>query len=234
MILSVKDLSVSYGNINAVNGITFDVTEGQIVTLIGANGAGKTTLLRAVSGLIPYEGTVSFSGINLKGKTPHEIISGGITHVPEGRAIFGTLTVMENLELSAWVVKDKGIYRERLRHIFSLFPKLEERKKQLSGTLSGGEQQMLAIGRAIMTGGSLMLLDEPSMGLSPLLVKEIFKVILDINKSGKTILLVEQNANMALHIANYGYVLETGKIVFHGSKEVLSGNPKIREAYLGV
>ncbi|MEO5358708.1 MAG: ABC transporter ATP-binding protein [Nitrospirae bacterium YQR-1] len=233
-ILSVKDLRVSYGNINAVNAISFEVTEGQIVTLIGANGAGKTTLLRAVSGLIPYTGTVSFSGVDLKGIPPEKIVSLGITHVPEGRAIFGNLTVMENLELSAWSVRDKSIFDSRLQRIFGLFPKLQERSKQQGGTLSGGEQQMLAIGRAIMTGGALMLLDEPSMGLSPLLVKEIFKVILDINNSGKTIVLVEQNANMALHIAHYGYVLETGKIAFHGNKDALMGNPKIKEAYLGV
>jgi branched-chain amino acid transport system ATP-binding protein len=233
-ILSVKDLRVSYGNINAVNGVSFEVTEGQIVTLIGANGAGKTTLLRAISGLISYSGSVSFSEVDLKGIPPEKIVSLGITHVPEGRAIFGNLTVMENLELSAWSVRDKKDFNSRLERIFGLFPKLQERSKQRGGTLSGGEQQMLAIGRAIMTGGTLMLLDEPSMGLSPLLVKEIFKVILDINKTGKSILLVEQNANMALHIADYGYVLETGKIAFHGKKEELLDNPKIREAYLGV
>lgn len=234
-ILNINNLIVKYGNIFALKGLSLSVSSGEIIALIGANGAGKTTLLRAVSGMIPYDGEIYYKGQSLKGIAPHKIVSLGITHVPEGRSIFGNLTVMENLTLAAWGRRD-GIEADRER-VFGLFPRLKERINQQGSTLSGGEQQMLAIGRAIMTGGRLILLDEPSMGLSPIFVKEIFKVIEEINKGGATIVLVEQNANMALQIAHRGYVLEvgfSGSIKLSGKAVELLNNPLVREAYLGV
>lgn len=232
-ILDVSHLKVDYGSIHAVDDITFDVGRGEIVTLIGANGAGKSSILRAVSGLIPYSGSIIYAGKDLKNIAADKIVAAGIAHVPEGRGIFGNLTVMENLMLASWQIKDKDRLKKYLENVFSLFPRLKERSKQQGGMLSGGEQQMLAFGRALMTDAQLLLLDEPSMGLSPVLVREIFKIIQDINATGKTILLVEQNANMSLHIASRGYVLETGRIVLSGAGKELSGNPRVREAYLG-
>ncbi len=232
-LLSVTNLSVSYGSINAVDDISFGVARGEIVTLIGANGAGKSSILRAVSGLIPYQGSIAYAGKDLKNIAADQIVAAGIAHVPEGRGIFGNLTVLENLKLAAWQQKDKTKITDDLEHVFELFPRLKERGKQLGGMLSGGEQQMLAVGRALMTDAPMLLLDEPSMGLSPVLVRDIFKIIQEINQAGKTILLVEQNANMSLHIASRGYVLETGRIVLSGTGKELTGNPRVKEAYLG-
>lgn len=233
-LLAVEDLHVSYGNIRALRGISFQVREGAIVTLIGANGAGKSTTLRAISGLIPIErGGISFASRNLRRVPPHRITEMGIAHVPEGRGIFGNLTVWENLKLATFLRRDRDEVARDFRRVFGLFPRLEERQRQLAGTLSGGEQQMLAVGRALMTRGRLMLLDEPSMGLSPILVQEIFRTIRDINRAGTTVLLVEQNAHMALQVAGYCYVLETGTIAMAGSPAELLGNPKVKEAYLG-
>jgi len=233
LLLSVSGLRVSYDSIQAVDDISFDVARGEIVTLIGANGAGKSSILRAVSGLIPYAGSIAYEGKDLKKIAADQIVATGIAHVPEGRGIFGNLTVLENLKLACWQRKDKARIATDLEHIFELFPRLRERRKQLGGMLSGGEQQMLAVGRALMTDAQMLLLDEPSMGLSPVLVREIFKIIQEINQAGKTILLVEQNANMSLHIASRGYVLETGRIVLSGTGKELTGNPRIKEAYLG-
>lgn len=233
-LLSIRDLHVSYGSIEAVRGISLDVEEGQIVTLIGANGAGKSTTLRAISGLVkPSAGSVVFRGIDLSRLAPHRVVEAGIAHVPEGRGIFANLTVYENLKLATYSRKDRdGIPADEER-VFALFPRLKERLSQMAGTLSGGEQQMLALARALMTRGRIMLLDEPSMGLSPILVQEIFKVIEEINEAGTTILLVEQNANMALKVAHHGYVLQTGEIVLAGPAEDLATDPRVREAYLG-
>ena len=233
LLLSVSGLRVSYDSIQAVDDISFDVARGEIVTLIGANGAGKSSILRAVSGLIPYAGSIAYEGKDLKKIAADQIVATGIAHVPEGRGIFGNLTVLENLKLACWQRKDKARIVTDLEHIFELFPRLRERRKQLGGMLSGGEQQMLAVGRALMTDAQMLLLDEPSMGLSPVLVREIFKIIQEINQAGKTILLVEQNANMSLRIASRGYVLETGRIVLSGTGKELTGNPRIKEAYLG-
>jgi branched-chain amino acid transport system ATP-binding protein len=233
LLLSVSGLSVSYDSIKAVDDISFDVARGEIVTLIGANGAGKSSILRAISGLIPYTGKITYAGKDLQNIAADRIVAVGIAHVPEGRGIFGNLTVLENLNLACWQRKDRAKIATDLEHVFELFPRLRERGKQLGGMLSGGEQQMLAVGRALMTDAQMLLLDEPSMGLSPVLVREIFKIIQDINRAGKTILLVEQNANMSLHIASRGYVLETGRIVLSGSGKELTGNPRVKEAYLG-
>ncbi len=233
LLLSVAGLSVSYDSIKAVDAISFDVARGEIVTLIGANGAGKSSILRAISGLIPYEGAITYAGKDLKNIPADRIVAAGIAHVPEGRGIFGNLTVMENIKLACWQRRDRAGIRTDLEHVFSLFPRLAERSRQLGGMLSGGEQQMLAVGRALMSDAQMLLLDEPSMGLSPVLVREIFKIIQEINRAGKTILLVEQNANMSLHIAHRGYVLETGRMVLSGTGRELTGNPKVREAYLG-
>ncbi len=233
LLLSVSGLSVSYDSIKAVDDISFDVARGEIVTLIGANGAGKSSILRAISGLIPYAGGINYAGKDLKNVAADQIVALGLAHVPEGRGIFGNLTVLENLKLACWQRKDKAKIAADLEHIFELFPRLRERRKQLGGMLSGGEQQMLAVGRALMTDAQMLLLDEPSMGLSPVLVREIFRIIVNINQAGKTILLVEQNANMSLHIAQQGYVLETGRIVLSGTGKELIGNPRVREAYLG-
>ena len=231
--LSVQDLSVSYGNIKAVKNISFDVNEGEIVTLIGANGAGKSSTLRAISGMLQYGGQIVFKGTNLRKISADKIVGLGIAQVPEGRGIFGSLTVLENLKLATWQRKDKAEVARDYERVFAIFPRLNERKVQLGGTLSGGEQQMLAVGRALMSRGQMVLLDEPSMGLSPVLVREIFRVIKEINASGTTVLLVEQNANMALRTAQRGYVLETGTIVFSGTGDELLHDKRVRDAYLG-
>jgi branched-chain amino acid transport system ATP-binding protein len=232
--LKVDGLQVYYGAIHAIKGISFDVKEGEIVSLIGANGAGKTTTLHSVSGLMkPKEGKISFLGKDIKNIKPHKITSLGMAHSPEGRRIFATMTVKENLQLGAYSVDDKEFVSSEYKRIMKLFPRLHERRRQLAGTLSGGEQQMLAMGRALMSNPKMLLLDEPSMGLAPLLVKEIFNIIQECNKSGITILLVEQNANMALSISNRAYVLETGNVVMEGSAKDLMGDERVKKAYLG-
>lgn len=232
--LSVTNLNVFYGAIHALHDIHFEVEVGEIVTLIGANGAGKTTALHSVSGLVPSKtGAVTFMGQSVKGAPPNRIVEMGLVQVPEGRRIFANLTVMENLEMGAYVRKDSLGIKQDFEMVFTRFPRLRERRKQIAGTLSGGEQQMLAIGRALMARPKLMLMDEPSMGLAPLLVKEIFEIIKEINKSGTTILLVEQNAHMALSIAHRAYVLETGRIVLEGPAKELAQNKQVRKAYLG-
>ena len=233
LILAVSHLRVSYDSIQAVDDISFDVGKGEIVTLIGANGAGKSSILRAISGLIPYSGSITYSGKGLKNIAPDKIVATGIAHVPEGRGIFGNLTVLENLKIATWQCKDKADRARRFEYVFNLFPRLKEREKQPGGTLSGGEQQMLAVARALMTRARMMLLDEPSMGLSPKLTQEIFHLLGEIRKTGITILLVEQNANKALHLASHGYVLEAGSIILSGTGQELIGNPLIKTAYLG-
>jgi branched-chain amino acid transport system ATP-binding protein len=232
-ILSIRDLAIAYGNIKAVKGISLDIEEGEIVTLIGANGAGKSSTLRAISGIIPYKGEIKFRGKDLRSIPADKIVSQGIAQVPEGRGIFGNLSVYENLKLATWGNKDKAEVSRDFERVFAIFPRLRERSAQLSGTLSGGEQQMLAVGRALMSRSRVMLLDEPSMGLAPVLVREIFQVLKEINASGTTIMLVEQNANMALRIANRGYVLETGTLTLTGTGGDLLGDPRVKEAYLG-
>ncbi len=232
--LEVSNLKVNYGMIQAIKGISFKVEEGEIIALIGANGAGKTTTLHTVSGLLKArEGSILFNGKELTKTQPHKIVEMGMAHVPEGRRIFQQLTVYENLILGAYTRSDKKEVAENLEMIYKRFPRLEERKKQIAGTLSGGEQQMLAMGRALMSNPKIVLMDEPSMGLSPLLVSEIFDIIQSINKSGTTVLLVEQNAKKALSIANRAYVLETGKIVLEGDAKELMNNDQIKKAYLG-
>ena len=232
-VLSIKGLEVSYGAIAALHGIDLDVNKGEIVTLIGANGAGKTTTLRTISGLLkPKKGTVTFNGQNISGVKPHVITGRGISHVPEGRGIFANLTVSDNLELGAYLRKDK-VTKEEYERIFTLFPVLKERFKQNAGTLSGGEQQMLAISRALMAKPSVLLLDEPSLGLAPQMVQTIFRVIREINAEGTTILLVEQNAHMALVTAHRGYVMETGRIVLADETKALLASDRIKKAYLG-
>lgn len=233
--LKVENLEVSYGAIKAIKGISFEVPEKKIVTLIGANGAGKTTTLRTISGLMKAsKGKIYFKNQDILNLPAHQLVSLGISHVPEGRRIFATLTVQENLDMAAWLVKNKGERQKRYDQVFELFPRLKERRRQLGGTLSGGEQQMLAVARALVTGGDLLLFDEPSMGLAPVLVEEIFNTIIKINKSGCTILLVEQNAKKALEISDYAYVLEVGTISFQGPAKEIADNPKVKEAYLGV
>lgn len=232
--LEVKDINVYYGAIHAIKGISLSVEEGEIVTLIGANGAGKSTTLRTISGLLkPKTGEINFLGKNIAGVPAHKIVREGISQVPEGRRIFAEMTVLENLELGAFTRSDKDEIQNDFKMVFGRFPRLEERKSQLAGTLSGGEQQMLAMGRALMSRPKLLLLDEPSMGLAPLLIREIFNIIADINRTGTTILLVEQNANMALSIANRAYVLETGRITISGDAKELAASEDIRKAYLG-
>ncbi len=232
--LKINDIHVHYGAIHAIKGVSFNVPEGEIVTLIGANGAGKTSILHAISGLLkPSGGEVNYNGQNLTKVKPHKIVHLGLAHVPEGRRVFSELTIHENLELGAFMKTDKKAIARDYEKVMTLFPRLKERQKQLAGTLSGGEQQMLAIGRAIMSQPKLLLMDEPSMGLSPILVKEIFEIIKECNRLGMTILLVEQNANMALSIAHQAYVLETGKIVLNGPASELLGNDAVRKAYLG-
>lgn len=232
--LKIEDINVFYGAIHAIKGVSLEVNQGEIVTLIGANGAGKSTILRTVSGLLkPKEGTISFEDGVISGMPAHEIVAKGISQVPEGRRIFAEMTVMENLELGAFTRKDKAGIKEDLEMVFTRFPRLKERMTQDAGTLSGGEQQMLAMGRALMSRPRLLLLDEPSMGLAPLLIKEIFNIIVDINKAGTTVLLVEQNANMALSIAHRAYVLETGRITLSGNAKELAASEDVRKAYLG-
>jgi len=232
-LLQVDNLVIRYGDIRAVKDISFHVQPGEILALIGANGAGKTTTLRALSGMRPYEGSVRLGGRPLSGLTPDRIVRLGMAHVPEGRGIFGGLTVMENLQLGAWVQRDKQARRRDLDRVMAIFPRLQERVAQTAGTLSGGEQQMLAVGRALMSEAKLLLLDEPSMGLAPKLVREIFAVLGELNKEGVTILLVEQNANMALRLAHRACLLETGSLVLEGPASELLVNPRVREAYLG-
>jgi len=236
MLLSVENLRVSYGAIKAVRGISFEVDEGEIVTIIGANGAGKTTTLKAISRLIPVEpgSKMIFDGKDLLRYPPHKVVSElGIAHVPEGRRLFGNLTVMENLRLATYARNDKEGIKRDYEMVFDLFPRLAERKNQKAMTLSGGEAQMLAVGRALMSGRRLLLLDEPSMGLAPLLMKDLFEVLKEINREGTTILLVEQNATMALNFAQRGYVLETGEIVLSGTCKELASDPSVKAAYLG-
>ena len=232
--LTVNDINVFYGAIHAIKGVSLEVNEGEIVTLIGANGAGKSTILRTISGLLkPKTGSIQFEGQEIAGMPAHEIVKTGISQVPEGRRIFAEMTVLENLELGAFTRKDKDGIKADMELVFNRFPRLKERIGQLAGTLSGGEQQMLAMGRALMSRPRLLLLDEPSMGLAPLLIKEIFAIIQDINKTGTTVLLVEQNANMALSIAHRAYVLETGRITLSGDAKELAASDEVRKAYLG-
>lgn len=232
--LQIDNIHVKYGAIRALMGISFDVKEGEIVALIGANGAGKSTTLRTVSGLVkPESGKVIFKDKEISSQATHRIVEMGISQVPEGRRVFPLMSVMENLEMGAFIRKDKAGIQQDLKRIFTRFPRLGERKNQLAGTLSGGEQQMLAIGRALMSQPKLLLMDEPSMGLAPMLVQEIFNIIKEINSEGTTILLVEQNARMALSIANRAYVLETGEVVMSGSAQELAENEEVQRAYLG-
>lgn len=236
MLLSVENLKVSYGGIRALHGISFQVDEGEIVCIIGANGAGKSTTLRAISRLVPAEpgSQMTYMGKDLFNYPADKVVSElGISHVPEGRRLFGNLTVMENLRLATFARKDSNGIERDLELVFSLFPRLAERETQKAATLSGGEQQMLAVGRALMSGRKLMLLDEPSMGLAPLLMMDVFRVLKEINQEGTTILLVEQNARMALQFAQRGYVLETGNLVLKGGSEELAENPEVKRAYLG-
>jgi branched-chain amino acid transport system ATP-binding protein len=233
--LEIKNLTVSYGAITALHRVSLSVPPGSIVTLIGANGAGKTTTLKTVSGLLRARGgEMLYEGKNISGLPPHQIVKRGISHVPEGRMIFANLTVMENLQMGAYLQKDSTLIRSGLDYVFATFPRLREREKQIAGTLSGGEQQMLAIGRALMSRPKFLMLDEPSLGLAPLLVKTIFEKIAEINRQqGITILLVEQNANLALEISHFGYVLETGNITLQGDSAALRQNPQVKSAYLG-
>lgn len=232
--LKIHNLDVSYGPIRALKGISFEVKEGEIVTLIGANGAGKSTTLRTISNLIkPQNGSITFLNKDLLSVPAYDLVKLGIAHVPEGRIIFGPLTVHENLELATWGRRDKIAIREDLNKVYDLFPLLKERKFQLGETLSGGEQQMLALGRGLVVRAKLMLLDEPSMGLAPLLVQDIYRVIRQVNAEGTTILLVEQNAHMALEVAHRAYVLETGNIILEGPADKVAKNPKVIKAYLG-
>ncbi len=231
--LRVENLVVRYGDIRAVKGISFHVQQGEILALVGANGAGKTTTLRAISGMLPFEGSVVLEGRDLRGLTPDRVLRLGLSHVPEGRGIFGGLTVMENLQLGAWIRRDKAGRAHDLEMVMDVFPRLRERVAQLAGTLSGGEQQMLALARARMSDARLLILDEPSMGLAPKLVQEVFAVLRQLNERGVTILLVEQNANMALRLAHRACLLETGNLVLEGPASELLVNPRVREAYLG-
>ncbi len=236
MLLSVKDLRVSYGNIKALHGLNFQIDEGEIVCIIGANGAGKSTTLKAISRMVPVEaGTeMNFAGNSLLGFTADKVVSNlGISHVPEGRRLFENLTVTENLKLDTFALKDKEQIQEDVQRVFSIFPRLEERQNQKSGTLSGGEQQMLAVGRAYMSGRKVMLLDEPSMGLAPLLMMSMFDALKEINQEGTTILLVEQNARLALQFAQRGYVLENGRLVLEGTSGDLLEDDDVKKAYLG-
>lgn len=233
-LLELKDLEVNYGVIKAIKGVSFDVNEGEIIALIGANGAGKTTILHTITGLIQAKkGSIVFDGKELTKTPPHKIVSMGMAHVPEGRRIFQQLSVLENLKLGAYTRKDKSEIASTLKMVYERFPRLEERKNQVAGTLSGGEQQMLAMGRALMSKPRIILMDEPSMGLSPLLVSEIFDIIKVINESGTTVLLVEQNAKKALSIADRAYVLETGKITLSGDAKDLINDESVKKAYLG-
>ncbi|HEM5141225.1 TPA: ABC transporter ATP-binding protein [Streptococcus suis] len=232
--LEVKNLSVNYGVIEAVKDVSFEVNEGEVVTLIGANGAGKTSILRTISGLVrPSAGTISFLGSEIQKVPARKIVADGLSQVPEGRHVFAGLTVMENLEMGAFLRNNREENQANLKKIFARFPRLEERKNQDAATLSGGEQQMLAMGRALMSQPKLLLLDEPSMGLAPIFIQEIFDIIQDIQKQGTTVLLIEQNANKALAIADRGYVLETGKVVLSGTGKELLASEEVKKAYLG-
>ena len=232
--LEVKDIHVYYGAIHAIKGVSLSVDKGEIVTLTGSNGAGKSTTLRTVSGLLrPKEGDIIFEGNSIAGRPAQDIVKGGISQVPEGRRIFANMTVAENLELGAYTRSDHDGIKADMEKVFTRFPRLLERINQEAGTLSGGEQQMLAMGRALMSRPRLLLLDEPSMGLAPLLIKEIFNIIVDINKTGTTVLLVEQNANMALSVAHRAYVLETGRVTLSGDAKELAASEKVKKAYLG-
>ena len=231
--IDVKDLHVHYGGIHALKGVSFSVNKGEIVSMVGANGAGKTTTLRAISGILQYKGTVSFDGETLGGTAPHRIVRRGIAHSPEGRGVFPNLTVMENLEMGAFIRSDRAEIQKDFEHCFELFPRLKERVRQLAGTLSGGEQQMLAMSRALMSRPKLLMLDEPSLGLAPLIVAQIFEIVKKVNAEGMTILLVEQNARMALEISHRAYVVETGKITLSGSGRELLSDARVIDSYLG-
>ena len=234
VVLKITDLNAHYGHIHALRGISLEVKAGQIVTLLGANGAGKSTTMKCISGLLkPTGGKIEFMGEDIFGKPAHDIVKRGLIHVPEGRRIFKGMTIQENLELGSFTLKDDAERKKRMDHVYELFPVLGERRQRDAGLLSGGEQQMLAMGRALMIGQKLVLLDEPSMGLAPFLVKDIMKVVKRLNEEGITILLVEQNAKMALGVADYGYVVETGEIVMHDDAEVLKNDERIINAYLG-
>lgn len=234
-LLEVNDVHSYYGNIHALKGVSLSVEEGEIVTLIGGNGAGKSTTLKTISGIVrPRQGNVHLAGENLAKYSAHEIVNKGVSQVPEGRGIFARLTVTENLEMGAFIHDDPRQIAEDMDHIFTLFPRLKERRKQVAGTLSGGEQQMLAMGRGLMARPKVLLLDEPSMGLAPILVESIFETIQNINQTGSTILLVEQNALMALEVAHRGYVIQTGEIVLHDDAKVLQNNEMVQKAYLGI
>lgn len=233
-LLEIKDLEVYYGMIQAIKGVSFQVQEGEVIALIGANGAGKTTILHTVTGLLEAKkGAVIFDGKDITKTPAHKIVSMGMAHVPEGRRVFANLSVYQNLKMGAYTRKDKQEVEETLKAVYKRFPRLEERKNQLAGTLSGGEQQMLAMGRALMSHPRIILMDEPSMGLSPIFVNEIFDIIKEVSAGGTTVLLVEQNAKKALSISDRGYVLETGKIVLEGNSEALLNNDSIKKAYLG-
>ena len=233
-LLKVTNLVVSYGGIEALKGISFEVEQGQIVTLIGANGAGKSTTLRTISGLVrPRDGRVYFEGRDITDYGTQKIVETGIAMVPEGRRVFPNLTVLENLRIGAYLRKDKEVIEQDIQYVYDLFPRLRERSWQLAGTLSGGEQQMLAVGRAIMTRPKMVMMDEPSLGLAPLVVKDIFTIIKTLKSTGMTVLLIEQNANAALHACDYAYVLETGRIIMSGTGEELLASSAIQEAYLG-
>lgn len=233
--LEIKNLVVNYGVITALQGISLSVPAGAIVTLIGANGAGKTTTLRTISGLLKARsGDVIYEGRNITNFAPHDLVKLGIAHVPEGRMVFANLTVLENLRMGAYLVRDRAAVNRELQYVFDVFPRLKEREKQIAGTLSGGEQQMLAIGRALMSKPKFLMLDEPSLGIAPLLVQKIFEKIVEINRDHKiTVLLVEQNANLALDVSTFGYVLETGRIILAGTSDSLRKNPQVKSAYLG-
>ena len=232
--LEVKDIEVFYGVIQAIKGISFEVNEGEVIALIGANGAGKTTTLQTITGLVsPKKGQILFEGQDITRVAAHKIVSMGMAHVPEGRRVFAQLSVLDNLKLGAFTRKDKEEIEETLIRVYKRFPRLEERKNQIAGTLSGGEQQMLAMGRALMSHPKIILMDEPSMGLSPIFVNEIFDIIQEVSQSGTTVLLVEQNAKKALSIADRGYVLETGRIVLEGDAKDLLNNDQVKKAYLG-
>ena len=233
-LLEIRDLKVNYGGIEALKGVSFDVKEGEIVTLIGANGAGKSTTLRAIMSVVnPASGTISYEGKDITHAATHDIVQRGIVLVPEGRRVFPNLTVLENLRIGAYLREDKDAIEHDIEHVYSLFPRLKERHWQQAGTLSGGEQQMLAMGRALMSHPRLMMLDEPSMGLAPILVEQIFEIIGKLHRDGTTILLVEQNADMALKIANRAYILETGRVVLTGTGAELAESPAVKKAYLG-
>ncbi|HWQ38055.1 MAG TPA: ABC transporter ATP-binding protein [Burkholderiales bacterium] len=232
-LLEVHRLHVSYGGINAVKGIDLKVDAGEMVAVIGANGAGKTTTLKAICGLLPHGGRVRYQGEDVSSAAPYELVERGLSMVPEGRGVFGRLTVEENLEMGAYLCRDKALIRAGLGRVYGLFPRLKERRNQTAGTLSGGEQQMLAIGRALMSNPKLLLLDEPSMGLAPMMVERIFETVRGISREGVTVLLVEQNAKLALEISHRGYVMESGQIALSGPSAELLDNPQVRKAYLG-